>query len=135
LSLEDTVTLHGALPHEQVIGHYKQATLFVLPCIKSKDGDMDGIPNVLAEAMAMRVPVVSTDISGVPELIEDQVNGLLIPSGDDDALAAAVARLFDDPALRKRLGRGGRQSIVDNFDVKRNVRQFAATLWPDWFQD
>lgn len=134
LSLEDTVHLRGVLPHEEVIENYRQATLFVLPCIKSKDGDMDGIPNVLPEAMAMQVPVVSTDISGIPELVHDQVNGLLAPPGDDDALAAAMARLLDDSALRERLGQNGRQSIVDTFDVNQNVRQFAATLWPDWFQ-
>jgi glycosyltransferase involved in cell wall biosynthesis len=133
LSLEDTVIFHGALPHEEVIENYRQATLFVLPCIKSKDGDMDGIPNVLAEAMAMQLPVVSTDISGVPELVNDQVNGLLTPSGDDDALAAAMARLLDDPALREKLAKNGRQSIVATFDVNRNVRKFAVNLWPDWF--
>ena len=135
LSLEDTVILHGALPHEEVIENYRQATLFVLPCIKSKDGDMDGIPNVLAEAMAMQLPVVSTDISGIPELVDNQVNGLLVPSGDDDALATAMARLLDDPALREKLAQNGRQSIGDTFDVNRNVRKFAATLWPDWFQN
>lgn len=134
LSLEDTVILHGALPHEEVIENYRQATLFVLPCVKSSDGDMDGIPNVLPEAMAMQLPVVSTDISGVPELVDDQVNGLLTPSGDDDALAAAMARLLDDPALREKLAQNGRQSIVDTFDVNCNVRRFATTLWPDWFQ-
>jgi glycosyltransferase involved in cell wall biosynthesis len=134
LSLEDTVHLRGALPHEEVIENYRQATLFVLPCIKAKDGDMDGIPNVLPEAMAMQVPVVSTDISGIPELVDDQVNGLLAPPGDEKALAAAMARLLDDPALCERLGQSGRQSIVDTFDVNQNVLKFAATLWPDWFQ-
>jgi len=135
LSLEDTVILHGALPYEEVIENYRQATLFVLPCIKSKDGDMDGIPNVLAEAMAMQLPVVSTDISGIPELVDNQVNGLLVRSGDDDALATAMARLLDDPALREKLAQNGRQSIGDTFDINRNVRKFAATLWPDWFRN
>lgn len=133
-SLEDTVILLGALPHEEVIENYRQATMFVLPCVRSSDGDMDGIPNVLAEAMAMQLPVISTDVSGVPELIDDEVNGLLTPSEDDDALAAAMARLLDDPALCERLGQSGRQSIVDTFDVNQNVLKFAATLWPDWFQ-
>jgi glycosyltransferase involved in cell wall biosynthesis len=135
LSLGDTVILHGALPHEEVIEHYRQATMFVLPCVKSEDGDVDGIPNVVAEAMAMQLPVVSTDISAIPELVEDQVNGLLVPSEDDNALVAAMASLLNDPALRERLGQKGRQSIVDSFDVNQNVHQFAATLWPDWFQN
>ncbi len=135
LSLGDTVTLCGALRHEEVIERYRRATMFVLPCIMSKHGNLDGIPNVLAEAMALRVPVVSTNISGIPELVEDQVNGLLIPPGDDTALANAMAQLLNEPALRERLGQNGRQSVVKKFDVKRNVRRFAATLWPDWFKD
>ena len=133
LSLEDTVILLGTLSHEEVIENYKQATLFVLPCIKSKDGDMDGIPNVLAEAMAMQLPVVSTDLYGVSELVDDQVNGLLTPPEDDDALAAAMARLLEDPALRKKLAQNGRRTIINKFDVNHNVRKFANTLWPDWF--
>lgn len=135
LSMEDTVILRGVLSHEDVIKNYQQATMFVLPCVRSKDGDMDGIPNVLAEAMAMQVPVVSTNISAVPELIDDQINGLLTSPGDDEALAVAMARLFDDSALRKNLAQNGRQSIIDTFDVNRNVRKFAIALWPDWFPD
>ena len=132
LSLGNTVTLCGALPHEEVIEKYRQAVMFVLPCVKSHDGNMDGIPNVLAEAMAMQLPVVSTNTSAIPELIQDQVNGLLVPSEDHKALVNAMAGLLDDPALRSRLGKNGRRSIVDTFDVERNVRQFATTLWPDW---
>ncbi len=132
-SLEDTVTLCGALPHEEVIERYRQATMFVLPCIRSKDGNMDGIPNVLAEAMAMQVPVISTRVSAIPELLKDQVNGLLVPPEDHAALVAAMARLLDEAALREELGRNGRQSILDSFDVERNVRRFATTLWPEWF--
>ena len=109
--------------------------MFVLPCIKSRDGNMDGIPNVLPEAMAMQVPVISTDVSAIPELICDGENGLLIPSGDHAALVAAMARLFDTPDLCTELGKNGRQSVIDTFDVVRNVRKFAATMWPDWFRD
>lgn len=134
LSLEDTVALCGALPHEEVIEKYRQATLFVLPCIESSDGNMDGIPNVLTEAMAMERPVISTDISAIPELVEHRVNGLLIPSGDEAALVAAMVRLLDEPVLREELGRNGRQTIIDTFDVERNMRRFVTTLWPDWFQ-
>jgi glycosyltransferase involved in cell wall biosynthesis len=135
LSLEDTVTLCGALRHEQVVEKYGQATLFVLPCIMSRAGNLDGIPNVLPEAMAMQLPVISTNISGIPELVEDQVNGLLIPPGDGVALVAAMARLLDEPALRAQLGQNGRQSIIEEFNVERNVWHFAATLWPNWFRD
>jgi glycosyltransferase involved in cell wall biosynthesis len=133
LALERTVILCGALRHEKVIEKYRRASMFVLPCIRSSNGNVDGIPNVLAEAMAMQLPVVSTDISGIPELIQHHVNGLLIPSGDDDALVAAMAQLLEDPALCERLGRNGRQAVIEAFDAERNVRRFAATLWPDWF--
>jgi colanic acid/amylovoran biosynthesis glycosyltransferase len=134
LALQDTVTLCGALPHEEVIEKYKQAVMFVLPCLKSKSGNMDGIPNVLAEAMVLQIPVISTDVSAIPELLKDQVNGLMVPSEDNAALVAAMARLLDDPGLRQALGKNGRQAIMNVFDVERNVRQFATTLWPVWFK-
>jgi glycosyltransferase involved in cell wall biosynthesis len=133
LALEDTVSLCGALPHEQVIEKYRQATIFALPCIETKDGDVDGIPNVLAEAMAMQVPVVSTRVSAIPELVVDRMNGLLVPSEDHAALVAALGRLLGEPALREELGKSGRQSVLDRFDIECNARRFATTLWPEWF--
>jgi glycosyltransferase involved in cell wall biosynthesis len=133
LNLHEYVTLCGALPHEQVVNKYREASMFVLPCLRSTNGDMDGFPNVLGEAMAMQVPVVSTNLSAIPELLTDQVNGLMIPSGDQHALVEAMARLLDDSALRQRLGAQGRTSIIDRFDVEQNVRRFATTLWPEHF--
>jgi len=135
LSLQDVVVLCGALPHQEVIEKYNQATMFVLPCVQSSNGNLDGIPNVLAEAMVMDVPVITTNISGIPELISHRVNGLLIAPGDDAALVSAMSQLFDESALRQELGRNGRQSVIEEFDVEHNVRQFAVTLWPEWFQD
>lgn len=133
LSLEEIVILCGALPHEQVIEKYREATIFALPCIETKDGDVDGIPNVLAEAMAMQVPVVSTRVSAIPELVVDRMNGLLVPSEDHAALVAALARLLGEPVLREELGKNGRQSVLDTFDIECNARRFATTLWPEWF--
>lgn len=135
LGLGETVILCGALAHEAVIECYRQATLFVLACLMTADGDRDGFPNVLAEAMAMRVPVISTAISAIPELLDDGVNGLLVPSENVIALADAIARLLDSPTLRAELGSAGRRTIFDRFDVERNVRRFAATLWPDCFPE
>ncbi len=134
LTLTGKVNLCGALPHEAVIDHYARATLFVLPCRQTKDGDIDGIPNVLAEAMAMGVPVVSTRLSAIPELVRHGENGLLVPPDDVGALAEAMATLIEQPELGKRLGREGRRSVLSTFDVERNVRRFAAVLWPDWFE-
>jgi glycosyltransferase involved in cell wall biosynthesis len=122
LELQDTVILCGVVPHDQVLEEYNRATLFALPCIQGQDGSLDGIPNVLPEAMASWLPVVSTPVSAISELITDGVNGLLVPPQDDAALADALARLLDDAALRQRLGAQGRQSVAEAFNLDPNVR-------------
>lgn len=134
LSLGDCVTLCGALPHEEVIERYKNASMFVMPCIQSADGNLDGIPNVLFEAMSMQVPVISTRISAIPELIVDEENGLLVEPNNPGALAAAMNKLIESPQQAHRLGRSGRESVIAEFDVESNVRRFATTLWPEWFK-
>ena len=121
LSLQDTVTLCGALPHDQVIEKYHQASIFILPAILSTNGDRDGIPNVILEAMAAGLPVVSTRHSGIPEVIEHGCNGLLVPPADEDSLAAAIAKLIDDPEEGYRLGQKGIQTVKEKFDLERNV--------------
>ena len=133
LSLEDTVSLSGALRHEDVIREYQQATMFVLPCIRTGEGDVDGIPNVLAEAMALQLPVVSTHLPAIRELVVDGANGLLVAPNDEAALSDAIARLLDRPDLRTRLGEQGRRTIQETFQLEPNVRAFASTLWPEWF--
>jgi glycosyltransferase involved in cell wall biosynthesis len=133
LALADTVDLCGALPHEDVVREYRQATVFVLPCIQTGEGDVDGIPNVLAEAMALQVPVVSTGLPAIRELVSDGVNGLLVPPSDEASLGDAIARLLDRPDLRTRLGEQGRRTVLDTFQLEPNVREFASTLWPEWF--
>jgi len=130
LSLADVVSLQGALTHQAVIDLYRQATMVVLPCVRTPDGDVDGIPNVLMEAMALGLPVVSSDLPAMRELITDGVDGLLVTAGDVDQLAAAVRRLLDQPDLRHRLGSEACRTVVDHFDLGRNVRMLADTLWP-----
>ncbi len=122
LGLQETVFLRGVLPHDQVLEEYNRATLFALPCVQGQDGSLDGIPNVLPEAMASWLPVVSTPVSAIPELITDGVNGLLVPPQDDVALTDALARLLDDAALRQQLGAQGRRSVAEAFDLDQNVR-------------
>ncbi len=134
LALADRVELLGAQPHERVIELYQQATLVTLPCIVSQDGDRDGIPNVLVESLYMRVPIVSTTVSGIPELITSEVNGLLVPPNDSVALAAALGRLLDDPALRDRLATAGRQTVLEQFDMIQNVTHLIDLLYPHWRQ-
>jgi glycosyltransferase involved in cell wall biosynthesis len=123
LGLGGTVTLCGALPHQAVIDKYREADIFVLPCITGQDGDRDGIPNVILEAMAMELPVVSTRHSGIPEVVVDGVNGLLVPPADDTALAQALAKLLDDGNGRLQLGQRGRQTVIESFSVEKNVER------------
>ena len=86
---------------------------------------MEGIPVALMEAMAMERPVVATDISGVSELVEDGVTGLLVPPGDPGRLAAALRAIHDDPELAARLGRAGRRRVAEDFDLARSAAELA----------
>ena len=126
LSLHHRVFLLGGLPHDEVTEKYRQSTIFVLPCVTGADGDRDGIPNVILEAMAMGLPVVSTRHSGIPEAVEDGGSGLLVAPGDPMALADALQRLIEDEGLRQRFGRCGRQRVVDAFDAEVNVKRLIA---------
>ncbi|MBI1879020.1 MAG: glycosyltransferase [Chloroflexi bacterium] len=128
LNLQDKVILCGALPNAEVMTKYTRATLFILPCIVAENADRDGIPNVLLEAMASGVPVISTRLSGIPELIEDNVTGVLVDSGDEKQLARAIAKLLDDPQLRGDLAEKGHQFITEKFDVRRNIGRLVELL-------
>jgi len=119
--LSDRVSLLGALPQEQVRALLRQAAVFVLPCVPAADGDQDGIPVALMEAMALGVPVISTAISGIPELIEDGVSGWLTPPCDAAALARALRRLLTHPEQADALARVARAIIEREFDVNRNA--------------
>lgn len=115
------VSLHGPLTQAALREVYREAHVFALPCQVMEDGDRDGFPNVLAEAMAMGVPVVSTAISGIPEMIDDGVQGLLVEPRDPDGLAQALRRVLTDAALHRALALGGRQRICERFDSRRTT--------------
>lgn len=121
LGLEGRVQLVGAKPQEEVLRAYRRATLFALPCVIAPDGNRDGLPTVLLEAMATGLPVVSTDVTGVPEIVDDEVNGLIVPPGDPIRLAQALARLLTHPALREQLALAARHKVEQEFDVRKNV--------------
>lgn len=119
--LDGVVTLHGAVKHEQLRELYARAALFVLPCLVAANGDRDGIPNVLAEAMAMGLPVVTTPVSGIPELVKDGRNGVFVKEADARSLAQAIGRLLAEPRERERLGMAARDTILEVFDARRTI--------------
>jgi glycosyltransferase involved in cell wall biosynthesis len=128
LGVADRVQLLGAVPHEDVRRRLQQSDVFVLPCIdlRGQGEHIDGIPVALMEAMAQGMPVVSTAISGIPELIEDGVSGLLVPEKGEFELAEALKRVIRDSQLRDTLGRGARKRIEERFDLVANVAKLAA---------
>lgn len=115
--LSDVIQIQGGVTQEELRQIYAEATLFALPCFVVDNGDRDGIPNVLAEAMATALPVVSTNISGIPEIVEHGVNGLLVPQKNAVVLADALEKLLLDPALRRQLGQAARTTITKVFDA------------------
>jgi glycosyltransferase involved in cell wall biosynthesis len=121
LGLGDTILLRPAVTQEELKDLYERASVFALPCLVVANGDRDGIPNVLVEAMAMQIPVVSTNISGIPELVESGVNGILVPEKNAEALADAIATLLDDGDLRQRLGKEARRKVRRLFDARENT--------------
>lgn len=119
------VHFHGAQTREQVMDHLRRADVAVAPSVPTADGRREGIPVALMEAMAAGLPVVASRLSGIPELVTDGETGLLALPGDAAALAAAIRRLHDDPALRRRLGRAARAAVERDFDLQGNVALLA----------
>jgi len=125
LALTDVASWCGTQPHEVVLDHYRQADVFMLGCEVAANGDRDGIPNVLLESMAMGVPVVATSISAIPELVQDGETGLLVPPGDPEKLARAVARLLTENRLREEIIRKARERVWQYFDNRHHIGQLA----------
>lgn len=134
LGLEDFVVLEGPKTHQGLLAAYQQSSMFVLPCRVVADGDRDGIPNALLEAMACGLPVISTDISGIPELVKSEKNGLLVKPNDSESLAVAIERLLTDSMLATRLSSNARQSVCERFDSAKSIKQlqslFARSIDP-----
>lgn len=114
--LQDRVRLLGPATQGEVRAHYHRAHLYVLPCLVAADGNRDGLPVSLVEALACGLPVVSTPVTGIPEVVRDGENGLMVPSNDPVALADAIAGLIQDRSRYEALRRGARPSVESRFD-------------------
>jgi glycosyltransferase involved in cell wall biosynthesis len=113
--LSECIEFAGRRSRAEVVALLEQSDVFVLPSFA------EGVPVVLMEALAAGVPVVATRIAGVPELVEHGANGLLAPPGDSSTLARHIGTLLNDPDLRDRLGRRGRSTVQEHFDVEREA--------------
>ncbi len=100
---------------DRIRDYYREADIFVLPSFA------EGIPVVLMEAMAMEVPCISTFVAGIPELIRNDIDGILVSPSDDLELAGAIERLIDDSELRRRLGTAGRRRVIEKYDLDGNI--------------
>jgi colanic acid/amylovoran biosynthesis glycosyltransferase len=117
------VSLSGPLPQHDVHRELEEAAVFAAPCVIGEDGDRDGVPTTLIEAMALGVPCVSTDVTGIPELVKHEETGLVVPQRDPKALAEAIRRLLDRSGERIKLSIAGRQHVEDLFDVRKSTRE------------
>lgn len=125
LSLETCCTFLGTQTHEEVLNQFKASDLFVLGCEIAKNGDRDGIPNVLVESLAMEVPALSTNVSAIPEILIDGVTGITIPPKDPQAMEEAIFKLLTDQELRTRIINNGHNFVEKNFDNRRWIEKFA----------
>jgi glycosyltransferase involved in cell wall biosynthesis len=122
-NLDGHVRLLGPQPQGNVIRQVQAGAVFAAPCVIGSDGNRDGLPTVLLEAMALGTPCISTDVTGIPEILHHEQTGLLVSQRSPTELADALARLLGDADLRVRLAANARAQIEENFDVRRNAAQ------------
>jgi glycosyltransferase involved in cell wall biosynthesis len=132
IGLGDRVLWKGAQAQDEVLKHYRQADVFALACRIGSDGDRDGLPNVLVEACSQKLVCVSTDVSGVPELLVDGANGIVVEPDNPQAFAKALVRLITDPAYRTQLGDAAEQCVRERFDCRSSVRQLVELFEDEW---
>ena len=128
LELQNCVELLGAKPQHEIAEHLAAATVFVLPSVIGLDGGMDNLPTVIMEAMATGLPVISTAIGGIPEMVVEHETGVLVPAGDAGALAYAIEKVIADLPFARHLGENGRRRACELFSIETNVRQLRAHL-------
>lgn len=128
LGVGDLVSLTGPVPQHEVRDLVARAGVFAAPCVVAADGNADGLPTVLLEAMALGTPCVSTDVTGITEAVRHEVTGLEVAQHDPEALGEAILRLLDDADLADRLTREARALIEAEFDTRRQVAALDAAV-------
>ena len=128
LCLQNNVVLTGAKPQTQLRRCLAAANVFVLPSVTDPDGGMDNLPTVIMEAMATGLPVVSTNIGGIPEMVIENETGFLVQPGNAAAMADAIERVINDPSLAQRLGQFGYERAQALFSIGKNVRELCALI-------
>jgi colanic acid/amylovoran biosynthesis glycosyltransferase len=126
--LQNCVALRGAVPQRRIREHLAAANVFVLPSIVDADGGMDNLPTVIMEAMATGLPVISTTIGGIPEMVSENETGFLVQPGDANALARAIEKLINDRLLAQKFGQAGHERAQELFSIEKNVRELCALL-------
>ena len=121
LGISQQCSFKGALPQAEVLEAYKQSDLFILPSRIDESGDRDGLPNVIVEAQSQQLAVISTNISGIPELIESGENGTLLEPDDVAALTLAIEELGKDPVRRQKMGEAGEKKVRTQFSNRETI--------------
>jgi glycosyltransferase involved in cell wall biosynthesis len=132
LGIASRITWKGALDQRDVLQHYRDSDLFTLACRITADGDRDGLPNVMVEAASQGLAVVSTTVSGITELFEDEENSLLVSPDAPDVLAAALARMIGDPQLRFALAQKAEHKVRTQFDHHNSIRDLERLFAKSW---
>jgi glycosyltransferase involved in cell wall biosynthesis len=125
LGIAARVEWRGARTQTELLAEYRAADLFALASRVARDGDRDGLPNVLAEAQSQGLASVATKVSGIPELIEHGRTGLLVAPASPEEFARALEELIKDPARRRMLGEAGRRRVSEKFGLEKNIAQLA----------
>jgi glycosyltransferase involved in cell wall biosynthesis len=128
LGLQARVALVGPVPQPAIIEEMRNAAVLAAPCIVDEEGDRDGLPNVIQEALALGTPVVATDVAGIPEVVRHGETGLQVSQSDPQALAAAIEQLLLNQVLREKLATGGRRLMEAEFDIRRNTQKRRAVF-------
>ena len=128
LGLENKVSIAGPRSEGEIRELLSKASVFALPCVHASDGAVDNLPTVIMEAMATGVPVVSTRVAGIPEMVLDGETGYLVPENDPSSLAEQMRRLLDDPSTARRMGQAGRDRCSELFDTNRTTAALIACL-------